>query len=250
MKTTQPFPVYESIGVSALFLATIAVLAFWQLDPVIASRWAFDATAGQFRAHGSTWANNVLHKGGRDLVIALAIAALSCALLGRMAPGRFPSLHRQARTIVGAVLGMGLTVLLVGALKHYSHMDCPWDIVGFGGQHPYVSLFASRPAGLPPGGCFPAAHAATGYALFSFYFAFRWSQPRFGRFALAAALLLGLTFGVTQQLRGAHFLSHDVWSAYLAWMVGLFSQRAWDSASQRELDVVPWPGAAGDEVQS
>jgi membrane-associated PAP2 superfamily phosphatase len=229
MKPTQPFPALETISVSALFLATIAALGFWQLDMAIASRWAFDATTGQFRAHGSFWANELLHKGGRDFVIALAVAALCCALLGRVLPGRYPQLHKQARTIIGAVLGMGLTVLLVGVFKRYSHMDCPWDLLAYGGKDPYVSLFATRPTGLPPGGCFPAAHAATGYALFSFYFAFRQTHPRFARLALAGALLLGVTFGVAQQLRGAHFLSHDVWSAYLAWTTGLLSQRAWHS---------------------
>jgi membrane-associated PAP2 superfamily phosphatase len=229
MRPTQPFPVLETFGVSALFLATIAALGFWQLDMVVASRWAFDAATGQFRAHGSFWANELLHKGGRDFVIALAVAALCCALLGRISPRRYPELHKQARTIIGAVLGMGLTVLLVGVFKRYSHMDCPWDLVAYGGKDPYVSLFATRPSGLPPGGCFPAAHAATGYALFSFFFAFRQTHPRFGRLALAAALLLGVSFGVAQQLRGAHFLSHDVWSAYLAWATGLLSQRAWHS---------------------
>lgn len=229
MKPTLPFPVLETFGVSALFLIVIAMLGFWQLDLAIASRWAFDATTGQFRAHGSFLANELLHKGGRDFVIALAVAALCCALLGRHSPARYPALHRQAGTIIGAVLGMGLTVLLVGVFKRYSHMDCPWDLVAYGGKDPYVSLFATRPAGLRPGGCFPAAHAATGYALFAFFFAFRHTHPRFGRSALVAALLLGVTFGVAQQLRGAHFLSHDVWSAYLAWMTGLFSQRAWSS---------------------
>lgn len=243
MKPTQPFPVVEAFGVSALFLATIAVLAFWQLDLAIASRWAFDAATGQFRAHGSFWANEVLHKGGRDFVIVLAVAALCCALLGRLSPVRYPTLHRQAGTIIGAVVGMGLTVLLVGVFKRYSHMDCPWDLVAYGGKDPYVSLFAKRPTGLPSGGCFPAAHAATGYALFSLFFAFRETHPRFGRFALGAALLLGVSFGVAQQLRGAHFLSHDVWSAYLAWMTGLFSQRAWRSWNARRAAQAQRPSA-------
>lgn len=36
--------------------------------------------------------------------------------------------------------------------------------------------------------------------------------------------MLGLTFGITQQLRGAHFLSHDLWSAALCWAI------AWETA--------------------
>ena len=38
---------------------------------------------------------------------------------------------------------------------------------------------------------------------------------------LAAGVLLGLTFGVAQQARGAHFASHDLSSAFLAWIIPL-----------------------------
>jgi hypothetical protein len=30
---------------------------------------------------------------------------------------------------------------------------------------------------------------------------------------------LGLLFGTTQQLRGAHFLSHDIWTFALCWSI-------------------------------
>ncbi|MEY2854110.1 MAG: hypothetical protein RL030_1242 [Pseudomonadota bacterium] len=211
-----------------MFLATIAALDFWHLDTAIATRWAFDAAQGQFRGHGAFWANGLMHAGGRDLVIALALAALVCALLGRFAPRRFPSLQGHSRALFGGFLGMGVTVALVGAFKHFSNVDCPWDLIDFGGTQPYVGLFAARPAGLPPAsGCFPAAHAASAYALLAFYFAFRDTHPRLGRFLLPAILVLGASFGFAQQSRGAHFLSHDVWSVYIAWMTGLLSQRGW-----------------------
>ena len=32
-------------------------------------------------------------------------------------------------------------------------------------------------------------------------------------------LLLGLVFGIGQQLRGAHFVSHDVWTLGLCWFI-------------------------------
>jgi membrane-associated PAP2 superfamily phosphatase len=38
---------------------------------------------------------------------------------------------------------------------------------------------------------------------------------------LAVGLLLGLVFGIAQQARGAHFVSHDLWSAFLAWILSL-----------------------------
>jgi membrane-associated PAP2 superfamily phosphatase len=38
---------------------------------------------------------------------------------------------------------------------------------------------------------------------------------------LAVGGLLGLSFGVAQQARGAHFASHDLPSAFLAWIIPL-----------------------------
>jgi hypothetical protein len=41
------------------------------------------------------------------------------------------------------------------------------------------------------------------------------------RLGLALGAVCGLIFGLAQQSRGAHFISHDVWSAFIAWIVAL-----------------------------
>ena len=38
--------------------------------------------------------------------------------------------------------------------------------------------------------------------------------------ALVAALPAGLLLGWAQQLRGAHYLSHTLWSAWICWATG------------------------------
>ncbi len=38
---------------------------------------------------------------------------------------------------------------------------------------------------------------------------------------LGIALGLGMLFSFGQQARGAHFLSHDLWSAFIAWTICL-----------------------------
>ncbi len=260
MKPTQPFPVIEAFGVSALFLATIAVLAFWQLDLAIASRWAFDAATGQFRAHGSFWANEVLHKGGRDFVIVLAVAALCCALLGRLSPVRYPTLHRQAGTIIGAVVGMGLTVLLVGVFKRYSHMDCPWDLVAYGGKDPYVSLFAKRPTGLPSGGLLSRGACGNGVcavlallrvprdasALRSFR---AWSGVAAGCDLWRCPAAARCTLPVARRVECLPCLDdRPVQPARLAVMER--TPCGAGSTSECDLHVVPAAGAAGNEVQA
>ncbi len=67
---------------------------------------------------------------------------------------------------------------------------------------------------------FPAI--ATGaFALFAFYFVWRRQHPRCAAAALVTATFLGLVYAGTQWVRGAHFVSHDLWSVMVAWLVCL-----------------------------
>jgi membrane-associated PAP2 superfamily phosphatase len=107
------------------------------------------------------------------------------------------------------------TVGLVGFLGMITNVDCPWDLQSFGGRFSYVHLFAARPAGLRQAYCFRAAHASSGYALMALYFA------ACERSRMALGLGVGVVFGGVQQARGAHFASHDLWSAFLLWVIPL-----------------------------
>lgn len=106
-------------------------------------------------------------------------------------------------------LYMAVIVAAVSVLKHYSPYSCPWDLPAYGG---------SKPA---DGRCLPAAHPLTGFALFGLYLALRGTQPRAALAALAAAWLIGLAAGAIQVARGAHFASHVMWTAWVAWGVTL-----------------------------
>jgi membrane-associated PAP2 superfamily phosphatase len=117
---------------------------------------------------------------------------------------------------------MALVPLLVGALKEATNVDCPWDLAGLGGERPYVHLFGDRPDGLPRAACFPGAHSSSAFALLALYFVgLGLGRPGLARAGLALGLGLGALFAFGQQARGAHFLSHDLWSAFIAWTVCL-----------------------------
>ncbi len=109
-------------------------------------------------------------------------------------------------------------------LKNKTHLYCPWDLVMFGGTRPYIELFDSISETLEVGHCFPAAHAGGGYTFISFYFFFLLVQPCYKYYGLSFGLLLGLIYGFDQQIRGAHFLSHDLFSIAICWFSsgGLF----------------------------
>jgi membrane-associated PAP2 superfamily phosphatase len=111
--------------------------------------------------------------------------------------------------------------LAVGILKEVTNIDCPWDLTGFGGTHPYVHLFADRPDDLPHAACFPGAHSSSGFALMAFYFALRERRRSAALSALTIAIAVSAVFSFGQEARGAHFVSHDLWSAFVVWFVQL-----------------------------
>lgn len=145
-----------------------------------------------------------------------AAVALWCALL--VAAAWMP---RRRRIALHAWAGMTLTVLVVAGLKELSAHSCPWDLVQFGGRAQWYPLLGAVPAEPGPGRCLPAAHASSGFALFALYFALRDDYPRLARAALVLAWVLGSIAGAVQVVRGAHFASHALWTAWLAWALNI-----------------------------
>jgi len=187
----------------------LAALAIWLL-----ARSGLDfrisALAYSSAAHGfplkDAWLFAVL---GHSALKYFAVGVW-CALLvvAAAAPRwRRPALH--------AWLGIALAAFAVAGLRELSAHSCPWDLAQFGGTAQWFPVF----------GEVPAAHASTGFALFALYFALRDLQPRLARWALAAAWVLGLTAAAVQVARGAHFASHALWTAWIAWAlnVGLYA---------------------------
>lgn len=207
---TAPIVVWGPLAVGALLLT---VLALVDGDRRLASALFFDAGREQWLGRGSFWMEDVLHTGGRNLVRLIAFSALVAWLASFRARALAP--HRQAWGYLAACFA--LVPLLVGGLKAITNVDCPWDLAGFGGVRPYVEWFADRPDGLPHAACFPGAHSSSAFALFALFFLWHRSRPGWALGALGFTVLVGVLFSVAQQSRGAHFLSHDVASAMIAW---------------------------------
>jgi membrane-associated PAP2 superfamily phosphatase len=53
------------------------------------------------------------------------------------------------------------------------------------------------------------------------YFALRDRNITAARIGLLGGLTVGTLFGYAQMARGAHFLSHTVWSAGICWFIAL-----------------------------
>lgn len=157
------------------------------------------------------------------LMVAIALSSLVLALLSY----RLSSLKAYRLPLLWVFAGMVVSTTAVSVFKHYSLHGCPWDITLYGGSLPLLDLFTSPPAGTEAGRCFPAGHPSGGFALMAFYFAFMHSKPRFSVLMLWIGLLMGLLMGLVQMMRGAHFLSHVLWSGWLVWMVLLALYWLW-----------------------
>jgi membrane-associated PAP2 superfamily phosphatase len=110
-----------------------------------------------------------------------------------------------------------LALIVVAEIKLHSRTSCPWDLQEFGGMATYVSHWAMGVMDGGNGGCFPAGHASAGFAFLSGFFVFREVLPATARRWLAGALVAGLVLGLAQQVRGAHYMSHTLWTGWLCW---------------------------------
>lgn len=201
-----------------------AILSAWLMG-LGADLWLADAI---YAAGGHAWAlqsspvtQGLIHEGGRQASKWAWFAVASCLLLSLL----YKPASQWRTPLAYLLLSTLLATALVGAMKRGTHMDCPWDLLRYGGEKAYYGLFTRRPVGLDSAGCFPAGHASAGYAWVALYFFFLATRPRWRWWGLGLALGTGLVFGIAQQLRGAHFLSHDLWALMVCWLVALSLHR-------------------------
>lgn len=184
-----------------------------------------------YRLEGYQWAlrdhwltAQVLHGAANRVIVGAGILLLLTALAS-LASAPLRSLCKPLWYLLAAI---SISTLIVGIGKQITHVDCPWDVLRYGGKYPYLPYFAAHPGLMASGRCFPAGHAGSGYALVAVYFFLREVKPAWAKWGLTAGLGLGMLFGFDQQLRGAHFLSHDLWSLAICWFSSLLCYVAWN----------------------
>lgn len=150
----------------------------------------------------------------RAVVLLLALAAFASLRLERLRHLRLPLWY----VLIAALLAAAA----VTAVKHTSLQTCPVGIDLFGGSEPYFSLFDPVPAGVRSGQCWPGGHAASAFSFFPLVFAARqMGRQRLARGIFWLVMLFGLVLTMVQVARGAHFFSHQVWTALICWYVSL-----------------------------
>jgi membrane-associated PAP2 superfamily phosphatase len=176
----------------------------------------YDAAAAGFPLRYHHLFEVLTHQWARYLVVLVAATVIAACLLSWL----LPALAGRRRVLLFLALGMVLAPATVSLLKSGSPRHCPYDLVEYGGHAAYLGLFESPPQGQIPGRCFPGGHASAGFALLAFYFAGQAVGSR--RLALAGlwgGTVAGLAFGLARVAQGAHFLSHNLWSGWVCWVV-------------------------------
>lgn len=198
-----------------IFLSLIA--QFTSLDTVIANKF-YDSANNSWIGTNSWWAKTLIHKWGRDMIALVFISAFVAVISSFFIPHK---LKKYRKLAIYLCLGIVLTTSLVGLGKRYSNVDCPRDLIQYGGNQPYIHVFSVKPSNLASGQCFPGGHSSGAFSLFTLYFIFLFLLPHHARKVLITVSLLGVVYALGQWARGSHFIIHDIWSAVIAWYVSL-----------------------------
>lgn len=221
---------------------TALLVLIWDLSSFDLAVAHWSGGAAGFPLRDSWLLTQVLHDGARN--IAWMLALLLCLFVW-WPVGKLTQLNLGRRVQLASTTL--IAVLLVSWLKSWSGASCPWDMTDFGGIASYASHWSHLLA--PDGGsgrCFPAGHASAGFAFLGGYFALRHDFPSGARLWLTASIAAGLTLGIAQQMRGAHFMSHTLWTGLICWCVawvmdGIQSRIAKPSAAGPTIDVRVMP---------
>ena len=198
-----------------LTLIGFVLVALWDtagLDVAMAGWWG---TAQGFPLRSSHFLVTYMHEAMRMLGWVLVVALSLGVWFPQGFLRRLPMAHRVQ--LVASIL---VSLAVVAIIKHSSTTSCPWDLQLFGGVADYVSHWRWGVHDGGSGRCFPAGHAAAGFSFVGGYFALYRHTPRAARWWLACAVLVGVALGIGQQMRGAHYMSHTLWTAWLCWTSG------------------------------
>lgn len=207
----------RSILLTALAIAALAILLlgnYTDIDMRLA------AAMYDRHTHSFPWQHAWLTERFGHVILKQVLTALALIPILMVAgdsllrkPHLAPWWRLRLRLLAACAIAIpGITSLL----KQSSSSHCPWDLQRFGGSEQYYRLLDHIPAWVEAGKCLPGGHASS--ALWLIGLAVFWlpGRPVKALLVACAMLLLGIGLGWLQQMRGAHFLSHTLWSAWIA----------------------------------
>jgi membrane-associated PAP2 superfamily phosphatase len=202
-----------------LILLGSAMLLIWlgrytDIDVHLADAM-FDFSRNEFPMRDLWFLDEFMHQTMKALMIGIGMVP-AVVLIADRVNGYALLEDRMRRVLVVVAASAALVPISISALKSGSIHHCPWNLARYGGYAPYLRIFDSLPRNMSAGHCFPAGHASSALWLPSIAVFWLPEHPAQAYRIFAASLVPGLVMGFAQQARGAHFLTHTLWSAWIA----------------------------------
>jgi len=213
LDTAAALRLAAALALAALFILALGAwtdVDLWMADAL------YDRVAGAFPWREAWLTATFSHRIAKVVLTACAGVLIAMALgdaIWQQALFDRPLARLRLRVIAAS---SALVPVVISLLKQSSNAHCPWDLARYGGSEPYVRLFEALPLGVAPGHCLPAGHASSALWLVSLVVLWLPGPARRAWRAWALCLAPGLALGWMQQMRGAHFLTHTLWSAWIA----------------------------------
>lgn len=127
----------------------------------------------------------------------------------------------KVKRICSFIFCMAFIPAFISFLKSTTEIHCPNDLIIFNGKVPFRSIFDFESYRLflgkyGEGNCFPGGHASGGFAFMSSFFVL---PDRYKQKAIVVGFLLGSFMGLYQMMKGAHFLSHNLFTIGFSFVV-------------------------------
>ncbi|SEI68588.1 Membrane-associated enzyme, PAP2 (acid phosphatase) superfamily [Allopseudospirillum japonicum] len=198
-----------------LLLGASAASTSLGIDEALA-HYFFDQTTGVWPWRHAWLTSELLHQDARYFFMTVYGLLIMMAAYYYYKHPQHPN-----RNIMNYLLITLVTSLVsVSLLKKVTHLPCPWDVATFGGRWPetpaWWQMFSQQ---YPKGYCFPAGHASSGWASLGLYFIAPYYSKKIRWCFYLSVPFVSLILGFAQQMRGAHFLSHDLATCALCYAI-------------------------------
>lgn len=214
------FTFYKRSSIALLIFALFNIIVgqFTNIDLMIQDYY-FDTATQQFPWKNTWFAKDFMHGYVKYVITDIGRLLLLVVILDFIFSWRKPwcfiSQWLRLRLRFVAIASL-LIATPIAVIKHLSALHCPWDETRYGGFAPFLRLFDAVPSAMQPGHCFPAGHATVGLWLAALCVFWLPHKPKTAFSVFLAGLSVGFALGWVQQMRGAHFLFHTLWSTWLA----------------------------------
>jgi membrane-associated PAP2 superfamily phosphatase len=209
-----------------LLAAGLALLIAWDVLGLDLPISRLFADGDGFLLRDQWFVAGVLHSGARWLAWAIALVLF----VGIWKPLPFARRLTRRERVIWVAITIACA-LLIPLLKLLSLTSCPWSLTEFGGTATHVSHWLVGRADGGPGRCFPAGHATAAFCFLPGYFILRPVARVAARRWLWLTLAAGGVLTMVQVVRGAHYVSHSLWTGWCCWALTVLLLHASRSAA-------------------